>query len=258
MNHSVSPILAAIGALALGAGAMYYLDPEQGRRRRALISDKYNSATHHTRETLEAQRTRAADHAHGWLARARHTFSRAPVTDEQLNGRIRARLGRLVSYPHGIETQVSLGRVTLRGAVLSAEVNTLMSAIWSMRGVTGVDNQLSVHDEPGNVPGLQGKPREARRGRYRVQARNAASALAVLGGLGAGLGAVNAHGRARTGALSLATALLALGLGDNLRRAIRLRQSRPHGESGEARQLPRREPATVEEIAPASAGASPS
>jgi hypothetical protein len=35
--------MAILGGLALGAGLMYVLDPERGRRRRALMTDKMTS-----------------------------------------------------------------------------------------------------------------------------------------------------------------------------------------------------------------------
>src|SRR6185503_9620990 len=43
----------AIGALALGAGLMFLLDPNQGRRRRALIKDKTYSAARRTADFAE-------------------------------------------------------------------------------------------------------------------------------------------------------------------------------------------------------------
>ncbi|HWP18343.1 MAG TPA: BON domain-containing protein, partial [Burkholderiaceae bacterium] len=34
-------LLSTVVGLAAGAAAMYYLDPEMGRRRRALVKDKF-------------------------------------------------------------------------------------------------------------------------------------------------------------------------------------------------------------------------
>jgi hypothetical protein len=48
--------------------------------------------------------------------------------------------------------------VTLSGPVLRDEVARLLRGVASVRGVRDVENRLAVHDEPGDVPGLQGQP----------------------------------------------------------------------------------------------------
>jgi hypothetical protein len=199
-----------LGALILGAGAMYYLDPEQGRRRRALVAARVDSMSHDARDYLEGKRKRTADRVRGLFAAVRGRMNSAMPIDEQLNAQIRSRLGRVVSYPHAIETYVTQGRVQLRGAILADEFNPLMAEIWTLRGVTAIDSQLSQHAEPGNAPGLQGRPHRAARVRMRNLRRTATTALAVTAGIGVGLGAIRAQGN-RPGMLSLALGLLAWG-----------------------------------------------
>jgi hypothetical protein len=46
--------------------------------------------------------------------------------------------------------------VRLCGPILSHEVSALLSAVESVAGVRNVDNQLEPHDQPGNIPSLQG------------------------------------------------------------------------------------------------------
>lgn len=218
-----------VGALALGAGAMYYLDPQQGRRRRALVGDKVNSVSHDARDYLESRRKHAADRVQGMVSRVRSRFSAEMPGDQQLDGQIRSRLGRAVSYPHAIETQVREGGVLLRGDILEGEVNALMAEIWSIRGVRSIDCQLNIHAEPGQVPSLQGRAHRTRRARARYFARNVATLLAVAGGLGAILKALRTEGSA-TGLFSLATTLLALGMGDGAQRLVRRRRSSVHNQ----------------------------
>ena len=43
--------LRLLGGIGLGAGLMYFLDPQQGRRRRALVRDQF---THLSREACDA------------------------------------------------------------------------------------------------------------------------------------------------------------------------------------------------------------
>jgi len=76
--------------------------------------------------------------------------------DEVIAERVRAKMGRLVSHPHAIEVACAQGRVTLSGPVLACEVHRLVAGVESVRGVTGVESRLQAHNEPGDVPGLQG------------------------------------------------------------------------------------------------------
>lgn len=239
-----------LGALVLGAGAMYYLDPEQGRRRRALVADRVDSLSHDARDYLEGQRKRTADRVRGLMARARSRMRSEPPSDEQLHGQIRSRLGRAVSYPHAIETEVRQGRVILRGAILANEYNAAMVDLWAIRGVTGIDSQLTLHTDPSGVPGMQGKPHRTRGRRLRNFARLAATVLAVVGGIGAGFGARRTQGMARAGALSLAMTLLAYGFGDSTRRIVRRRRARPAApKEGTVQALPEGAPIPTGETA---------
>lgn len=221
MNH----FFRLVTALALGAGAMYYLDPQQGRRRRALVGDKVDSLSHDARDYLDSQRKHASDRVRGMAARVRSRFSSAQPSDQQLYGNVRSRLGRTVSYPHAVDTDVQEGRVLLKGDILERELNTLMAEIWSIRGVKSIDCQLSLHAEPGNAPGLQGRPRHTRRAKMRYLARNGATLLAIIGGAGAILRALRSEGSA-TGMISLAAVAMALGMGDGAQRLARRRRGR--------------------------------
>lgn len=214
-----------VGALALGVTAMYYFDPQQGRRRRALVEDKVSHMSHDTRDYLEGRRKRAADRVRGLVAQVRARLSSEPFSDQQLLGHVRSRLGRAVSYPHAVETQVQQGRVLLKGDILEEEFNPLMAEVWSIRGVRAIDSQLALHAEPGEVSSLQGRPRRTSRARVRYFARNVATVLAIAGGLGAVFKARHAEGSA-AGMLSLAVALLGYGMGDGAQRLSRRRRGR--------------------------------
>lgn len=246
---------AIVGALALGAGTMYYLDPQQGRRRRALVGDRIDSVSHDARHYLASQRKRATDRVRGLFAQVRSRMLAGPPTDQQLHGHLRSRLGRVVSYPHAIETEVMQGRVTLRGDILQREYNPLMTEIWALPGVAAVDSQLAQHAEPGNIPGMQGRARRIGSTRLHGYARNAATALAVAGGLTAGLRALRAEGPVSTGMFSLAFALFAFGMGDGAQRLVRQRRWRRMQpgtrQAAEAAQRERPSEKAVEEETPA-------
>ena len=148
--------LAVLGGLGLGAGLMYLLDTDRGRRRRARLRDK---ATHALNESRRSMRITARDfrnRVRGLSAGAKTLVSKTPVSDEVLVERVRSKMGRVVSHPHSINVIADNGRVTLSGPILTNEVAKLIVCASSIPGVTGVENTLEPHDEAGDVRGLQG------------------------------------------------------------------------------------------------------
>lgn len=141
----------------LGAVAMYLFDPQRGRRRRAGLRDSVAHTGHVVDDAAGVVRRDAWNRARGLVAELRARLSPRSPDDRTLAERIRARLGFLVSHPGAIDVQVRDGVVTLTGPVLADEVDGLLPRVASMRGVRGLDNRLTVHQEPAHVPGLQGQ-----------------------------------------------------------------------------------------------------
>jgi Flp pilus assembly protein TadB len=75
-----------VGAFALGALAMYLLDPVQGNRRRALIRDKTYSAARKTRKLADAASTDVANRAKGMAAELRRAAHWRPGTQQEAGG----------------------------------------------------------------------------------------------------------------------------------------------------------------------------
>jgi BON domain len=147
---------AMLMGVGFGIGLMYFMDPERGRRRRALVRDKI---THTTRVSTDALGAVCRDLSHrtaGFMSRARGVLRRRPVDDEVLVERVRAKLGRLVSHPHAIEVKASDGYVHLRGPILQADVSRLIRGLNRVPGVRNVINALDVHPTAGSTPALQG------------------------------------------------------------------------------------------------------
>lgn len=130
-------------AFAAGALAMYYLDPNAGRRRRAVVRDRGVAAGHDAGDFARGKARHTRDHMKGFMARARERLSRAPVDDDQLHERIRSRLGRLVGHPGEVHVEVYQGQVVLRGTASGEEIEELLDAVASMRGVEAIDNRLA-------------------------------------------------------------------------------------------------------------------
>ena len=143
---------------ALGALAMYFLDPHEGRRRRARTRDRM---VHAGKRLNEAGRVTARDTVHrayGVLANARKLFVHEEVGDEILAERIRAELGRVVSHPHAMDVASDRGHVTLSGPILSEEVRGLLRCVRNVPGVKAVSDRLTVYEdaEAQHVSSLQG------------------------------------------------------------------------------------------------------
>ena len=168
---------------AAGALAMYFLDPQSGRRRRARTHDKAEHAARRVREAYDVTARDTRHRAQGLQAMSRRLLRREEVSDEALQGRVRAILGRYVSHPHAIDVQVSGGEVSLSGPILAHEVPSLLRAVKHVPGVRRVSNQLAAHKEPGNVSSLQGGvPRQGQRFEL-LQDNWSPSARLIVGGV---------------------------------------------------------------------------
>ncbi len=218
MDRSTA-ILAGAG---LGAGLMYLLDPDAGRRRRALTRDRLVRATHVAGHAAGAAGRDLAHRASGAAARIRGRVKHEPVDDTVLVERVRARLGHLVSHPGALEVHASEGIVTITGPVLRDEVSRLLRGIGQVNGVQDVVDRLDVHEEPGNVPALQG----GRASRERTRLSPSSPAMrAIAGTAGAAAAAYGAaHGRT-SGFLAAAA-----GLGLIARAVVRPAAGRRGGE----------------------------
>jgi hypothetical protein len=110
--------------IVMGLGIMYAIDPDHGRARRA----------HLLREAADT-----------------------------LAERVRAQLGRYVSHPETVVVESQGGCVSLRGSVLRSEIEDLITAVSSVRGVHEVVNRLTPHGSHGDIRSLPSETRHARR-----------------------------------------------------------------------------------------------
>jgi osmotically-inducible protein OsmY len=160
--------LSFAAGVAAGTLAMYYLDKQSGRRRRALVRDKLVAAGHDAADLAESAGKRTVDRLKGIVATGR--FDRVggdqAASDSQLHERIRARLGRVVSHPKSIQVEVDQGSVCLRGHILTRELDELLSEVSQMRGVRTVRNELTCHDTADGIPELQGSNEAAGQAQY--------------------------------------------------------------------------------------------
>src|SRR5438105_3035545 len=148
--------LAMVGGLGLGAGAMYFLDPDLGRRRRAQLRDRALGTASRINDFLDAGWQDMRQRAQGLVAQTAHLVRSEHIPDHILLERVRSKMGRYVSHPASIDVAVHDGRVILRGPVLAREVDPFLARVRALPGVKDVDNRLEVRPQAGDEPGLQG------------------------------------------------------------------------------------------------------
>jgi uncharacterized membrane protein len=163
MNIMMDRTVSILGAAGIGAGLMYFLDPDRGNRRRALTVDKAAHAANLTTKGIGTIWRDAGNRSTGLLAEFRKTLGRTPLDDRQLEAHVRSELGYLVEHPRSIEVAAQNGRIILRGPILSRELDQCLSHIQNISGVTEVENQLDVHESAEGIPALQGGAPRAKR-----------------------------------------------------------------------------------------------
>ncbi len=143
-SGSVCTLLTGV---CLGAAAMYFLDSQSGKRRRALLRDRVTHAKSVVKEAGRARATDLTQRAKGLLSTMTSPMRRHDDSDDAVNARIRSRLGHVVRYPHALDTTVIGGRAVLRGKVLASELNRVLEEAARVSGVRAVENQLTTADE---------------------------------------------------------------------------------------------------------------
>ena len=142
-----------VGGLGLGAALMYVLDPERGKRRRAIARDKAAAGAHKAGKRLSARSRDVANRARGVAAELKSLTRDEETSDRVLEERVRAELGRVVTRPASIEVAAIAGTVLLSGAVVGSEVDDLLSAVRGIPGVEDVENRLEVYETPEELEG---------------------------------------------------------------------------------------------------------
>jgi gas vesicle protein len=139
----------------IGAAMMFLLDPQRGRRRRALVRDKAVHAVRRTERVFGARSRDWGNRARGAAAQVKKRLRRREVSDDVLEERVRAEMGHVVANPGSLRVTARRGRATLSGAVLAVEEDPLLSRVSAIPGVLQIENRLEAHQRP-DVSGLQG------------------------------------------------------------------------------------------------------
>jgi hypothetical protein len=180
--------------MGLGAGAMYLLDPENGKRRRALVRDQVvhlgAATTKNAGKAARDLRNRTRGAAHELTAR----LQREEVDDVVLQDRVRARLGHVAAHPHGIQVTCEDGCVTVSGRVDPNEREAVLTAIGRVRGVCEIVDTMEPGETAATPPALGGTADGERTGGRRALTGVALGSLALAA---AGLLLRSLRGRGR-------------------------------------------------------------
>ena len=196
---SYAGLWAGLAGVGIGLLAMYLLDRDRGARRRALIGDKFASVGRTLPNAVGATARDISNRAQGTWAEATRLFSSDEPSDQVVEARVRAMLGRVVSHPHAVHVSSRSGNVSLDGVILAQEVPELIKCVMGVRGVKTVDSKLQEYSSPEGVPSLQGGSHRETRSEFR-QENWSPTARVAAGAAGLGLSAVGAVLLARSAA----------------------------------------------------------
>ncbi len=147
----MKPLLNIAAAAACGAAAMYFLDPQAGRRRRAYVRDKAVEARHGVSDYASAGARRVAEQARGVAADLRAEWRDAGregghgvavLEDARIVERIRAALALMASHPRDIEVGVEHGRAWLAGRIADDERRLVLDGVADVNGVRSVEDRF--------------------------------------------------------------------------------------------------------------------
>jgi osmotically-inducible protein OsmY len=142
--------LLALGAL-LGAAIAYLLDPQSGRRRRAMLRDRSAGFARQTgRSAAQTGRAVAAE-AYGVSQKVQH-LKEAPkeYDDATLAQKVQSEIFRDADSPKGqVDVNAEDGIIVLRGEVERPElIEQLVERTRSVQGVRDVQNLLHLPGTP--------------------------------------------------------------------------------------------------------------
>jgi uncharacterized membrane protein len=177
-------VLTTVG---VGAALMYFLDPQQGNRRRALIRDRVNSLINNMDEELEMVLRDTRNRARGVLSEMTAKLSDQSAPDWLLEERVRAALGRATRHSRLLDIRSSGGRVLISGPVLRSDKDDIIKSAARTRGVYGVEDELHVVEKEKDLPTMQIPRTGVETSAPRQQQQNWSPAARLISGVGGSL-----------------------------------------------------------------------
>jgi hypothetical protein len=190
--------------LALGAGLMYLMDPQSGRRRQAMAKDQLQKQMKSKQAAIGVMQRDFMNRSRGMVTQFKAARTKGDIAaDEIVCARIRSAMGRCCSHPKSVHCEVHNGEVTLTGQILTTEVQPVVQCVKSTRGVTKVVNNLDAVEDSTGISGLQGN------GRIYQATRWSPATGMVMTGLG---GLLTLYGLGRRGFMGTVFGTVGLGI----------------------------------------------
>lgn len=138
------------GAVAAGATAAYYLDPDRGRSRRATTRDRIAGGVRRVTRRGERLKRRVESDAQGFMERVRHADDSPPPNDVTLAHKVESEILGRPDVPKGsINVDATQGVVALRGTVKDPDlIDDLEKQVATISGVRAVENLLHMPGTP--------------------------------------------------------------------------------------------------------------
>src|SRR5215213_803868 len=92
-------------SIGLGAGLMYFMDPQHGNRRRAQVRNRANSLVNNLDDSIDTALQDMRNRARGVLSELTAKWSDQGTPDWILEERVRSTLGRLSRNARGIDVR---------------------------------------------------------------------------------------------------------------------------------------------------------
>src|SRR4051794_28268954 len=154
----MSRIITLLLGAAAGAAAAHFLDPESGRRRRAMLTDRAQSKARSGASTVQTTATHAVNKVQGAATSAAPTGRSEADDDVSLARKVETQVFRDADAPKGdVSVDVQAGVVYLRGTADDAWSARLAEEAAKVDGIEGVKNLLH---RPG-TPAPAAEPRGA-------------------------------------------------------------------------------------------------
>jgi osmotically-inducible protein OsmY len=135
-----------LGLIGLGAALTYFLDPQQGRQRRAMLQDRLAGFFRSRARRAEQVARAASAQAEGLVQKAKHLDEepKGQPDDVTLARKVETEIFRDPDVPKGqINVNAENGKVYLRGEVEQPElIRDLEDRTRKVQGVQDVENLL--------------------------------------------------------------------------------------------------------------------
>ena len=102
-------------SVGMGAALMYFLDPQQGTRRRALVRDRVNRLINDLDDSIDVIMEDSRNRARGVLSEMTAKLSDQAAPDWVLEERVRTALGRIARHTRSIDVRSDDGHIHLSG-----------------------------------------------------------------------------------------------------------------------------------------------